>query len=643
MITDMPYKVSNAILFNIPLYFLPNLRREAGSFFFFVLISFTVTLVMSMMLRTVASLSRTVEQAEAPAALLIIAILIYTGFVLPTNAMLGWSRWINFIDPIAYGFEALMANEFHNRNFTCSQYIPTGPNYADVTGDSRSCYATGAVAGQDYVSGDAYLAVAFNYTNAHKWRNWGIMIAFLLAFLFVYLWAAENVSAKKSKGEVLLFQRRNLKRIKKLQQKDEEQGNTESPTKEEGSSPKEQDVQLQQQTAIFHWSDLTYDIKTEGGDRRLLDMVDGWVKRGTLTALIGESGAGKTTLLDVLATRKTVGVIGGKLAVDGRRRDASFQRKTGYVQQQDIHLETATVREALNFSAVLRQPSGTSRADKLAYVDEVIKLLDMHSYVDAVIGAPGTGLNVEQRKRLSIGIELAAKPELLLFLDEPTSGLDSQTSWAICDLLKHLAKNGQAILCTIHQPSAMLFQQFDRLLFLTKGGKPVYFGEIGRDSRVLINYFEQNGAAPCDKARNPAEWILEVVGAAPGSKTDIDWPKTWRDSDEFQTMKSELRSLEKRKKKTQQSTSRGDKAAYQEFAQPFGFQFQEVTHRVAQQFWRDPVYIYSRVLLCFIPALFIGFTLFKSPSSQGGIQNQLFAIFMRRLTIFHFSEAALTS
>jgi ABC-type multidrug transport system ATPase subunit len=78
------------------------------------------------------------------------------------------------------------------------------------------------------------------------------------------------------------------------------------------------------------------------------------------------------------------------------------------------------------------------------------------------------GLNVEQRKRLTIGVELAAKPGLLLFLDEPTSGLDSQTAWSIATLIRKLANNGQAILCTIHQPSGILFQQFDRLLLLAK-------------------------------------------------------------------------------------------------------------------------------------------------------------------------------
>ena len=189
--------------------------------------------------------------------------------------------------------------------------------------------------------------------------------------------------------------------------------------------------QIQKQTAIFSWRDVTYDIKIKKEERRILDHVDGWVKPGTLTALMGVSGAGKTTLLDVLATRVTMGVIGGDMYVDGRSRDDSFQRKTGYVQQQDLHLQTSTVREALNFSALLRQPAHVSRQEKLDYVDEVIKLLDMEAYADAVVGVPGEGLNVEQRKRLTIGVELAAKPELLLFLDEPTSGLDSQTSLSL--------------------------------------------------------------------------------------------------------------------------------------------------------------------------------------------------------------------
>ncbi|GAE00310.1 ABC transporter CDR4, partial [Paecilomyces variotii No. 5] len=76
---------------------------------------------------------------------------------------------------------------------------------------------------------------------------------------------------------------------------------------------------------------------------------------------MGVTGAGKTTLLDVLANRVTMGVISGEMLVDGRPRDDSFQRKTGYVQQQDLHLETSTVREAIVFSALLRQPASVPR------------------------------------------------------------------------------------------------------------------------------------------------------------------------------------------------------------------------------------------------------------------------------------------
>lgn len=349
---------------------------------------------------------------------------------------------------------------------------------------------------------------------------------------------------------------------------------------------------------------------------------------------MGVSGAGKTTLLDVLATRVTMGVIGGEMLVDGRPRDESFQRKTGYAQQQDLHLSTSTVREALTFSALLRQPAATSHQEKLAYVEEVIKLLEMDDYADAIVGILGEGLNVEQRKRLTIGVELAAKPELLLFLDEPTSGLDSQTSWSIMNLLEKLTRNGQAILCTIHQPSAILFQRFDRLLFLAKGGKTVYFGEVGENSKIMTNYFERNGAHPCPSDANPAEWMLEVIGAAPGSYTEIDWFDTWRTSPEYRAVHEHLDTLQNERPGLSRVQTRSkDKASYREFAAPFWQQYVAVQKRVFQQYWRTPSYIYAKVSLCILTGLFIGFSFFKAQNTRQGLQNQLFGLFML-MTIF---------
>jgi ABC-type multidrug transport system ATPase subunit len=111
---------------------------------------------------------------------------------------------------------------------------------------------------------------------------------------------------------------------------------------------------------------------------------------------MGVSGAGKTTLLDVLAKRVSIGVVTGDMLVNGKPLDTSFQRKTGYVQQQDLHLPTTTVREALRFSATLRQPKSVSMKEKYEYVEDVIDMLGMHDFADAIVGIPGEGLNVEQ-------------------------------------------------------------------------------------------------------------------------------------------------------------------------------------------------------------------------------------------------------
>ena len=258
---------------------------------------------------------------------------------------------------------------------------------------------------------------------------------------------------------------------------------------------------------------------------------------------MGSSGAGKTTLLDVLANRKNVGVIGGDRLIAGRPPGPEFQRGTAYAEQLDTHESTATVREAFRFSAYLRQPAHVSKAEKDAYVEEVISLLELEDFADAMIGFPGFGLDVEARKRVTIGVELASKPQLLLFLDEPTSGLDGQSAYNIVRFLRKLAAAGQAILVTIHQPNALLFENFDRLLLLKAGGRTVYFGDIGKDSHVLREYLAKHGAICPDNA-NPAEFQLEAIGAGSGRQIgNKDWADIWLESEEFAQVKETIKQL----------------------------------------------------------------------------------------------------
>jgi ABC-type multidrug transport system permease subunit len=125
---------------------------------------------MSSIFRTIAAGSRTLAQALAPAAIFILALIIYTGFTIPTSNMKPWFRWLNYLNPIGYAFESLMINEFHNRDFPCSAFIPSGSSYNNATGLQRTCSASGSVAGSTIVSGDIYINQSFQYYAAHKWR-----------------------------------------------------------------------------------------------------------------------------------------------------------------------------------------------------------------------------------------------------------------------------------------------------------------------------------------------------------------------------------------------------------------------------------------------------------------------------------------
>ncbi|KAK3676172.1 hypothetical protein LTR78_003922 [Recurvomyces mirabilis] len=598
-----------------------GLRREPSQFFIFFLIAFVSTFVMSAVFRTLAAITKTISQAMALAGVLVLAIVVYTGFTIPVPYMHPWFSWIRFLNPVFYAFEILIANEFHGRQFTCSQFIP---GYTPLPGNSFICSSKGAIAGVRTVSGDDYIQASYTYTYAHVWRNFGILLAFLIGFLTLYFVAVELNSSTSSTAEVLVFRRGHVPKY--MQESDKKADDEELAAPEKGVATKEEEGKddvnaIPPQTDIFTWRNVKYDIEIKGEPRTLLDNVSGWVKPGTLTALMGTSGAGKTTLLDTLAQRTTMGVVTGDMFVNGKELDGSFQRKTGYVQQQDLHLETSTVRESLRFSAMLRQPKTVSKKEKYDYVEDVIKMLGMEDFAEAVVGVPGEGLNVEQRKLLTIGVELAAKPKLLLFLDEPTSGLDSQSSWAICAFLRKLADSGQAVLCTIHQPSAILFEQFDRLLFLRKGGQTVYFGDLGKSSRTLLDYFEQNGARACAEDENPAEYMLEIAASK-----DIDWHETWKSSSEAQGI---FDGIDKIHEETAHMENKDDDpTAHNEFAMPFTTQLYEVTYRVFQQYWRMPSYIMAKFLLGLASGLFIGFSFYNADNSQQGMQNVLYGLFM---------------
>jgi ATP-binding cassette subfamily G (WHITE) protein 2 (SNQ2) len=526
--------------------------------------------------------------------------------------------WLN---PLWWAFGGLVVNEFHTLDGVCSTLIPQGFGYENVSLANQVCTTVGSQPGQLLVDGNTYVALTFDFWYSQLWRNFGVLCAFYFGFLAVLLVATELNTSSALDSAVVLFKQGSCAIDRNSKALDEEKAAADSCSNSlcEVVDPSTFD-NLEKVEDLFTWQHLQYTVPIEGGMKRLLDDVTGFVAPGKLTALMGESGAGKTTLLNVLAQRISIGVVTGERFFGGQPLPIDFQAQTGYCQQLDTHLPEATVREALLFSANLRQPQSVPLAEKEAYVDKCLQMCGLEEYADAIIGS----LGVEYRKRTTIAVELAAKPKLLLFLDEPTSGLDSQSAWAIVHVLRELASRGQAILCTIHQPSAELFQVFDRLLLLRKGGQTVYFGDIGENSSTVLNYFERNGAPRCGSNDNPAEYMLDVIGAGATAVSTTDWYSVWKCSPEAAQLQDHINDLHEQGR----SHSRQLNDRYSVFATSWLHQFVALTHRNFQAYWRNPTYIRSKFLLNIAGGLLVGFTFFQANDSLQGTQNKLFSVFL---------------
>ncbi|PPR00573.1 hypothetical protein CVT24_005458 [Panaeolus cyanescens] len=624
-LVDIPITLVTLIVFSIILYFMVQLQQTAHQFFIFYLFLVVMTLCMKAYFRAVAAAFASEATAQGFGGISVLALTIYVGYSIPKPSMIGALRWITYINPLKYGFEAVMTNEFRTLDGVCSNLVPQGPGYENATLANQVCATVGSVPGQATVSGARFLELSYGFKFSTLWMNFGIIVAFTIAFLSVLLLFSEFNTTLSTDSATTLFKPSSKAKAAK-KKADEEFGDEKAvqhsypPAPAHDNEVASTDV-IPQTNEIFSWQNLNYVVPIPGeADRKLLSDVWGYVAPGKLTALMGESGAGKTTLLNVLAERTDTGVITGNRFVNGQPLPPDFQSQSGYCQQMDTHEPLSTVREALLFSAKLRQPPSVPLSEKEAYVEKCLEMCGLTEYADAMVGS----LSIEHKKRTTIAVELAAKPKLLLFLDEPTSGLDSQSAWAIVSFLRSLADKGQAILCTIHQPSAELFQVFDRVLLLKKGGKTVYFGDLGPNAHTLINYFENHGARKCVELENPAEYMLDVIGAGATASSEQDWHDVWLKSHEVVQVKQEIETIhtEGRNKPALTAEFRS------EFATSWFYQMTELFKRDIQAHWRDPTYLMAKFTVHILGALFIGFTFWQSKDTQQGTQNKLFSIFM---------------
>ncbi|KZT74033.1 hypothetical protein DAEQUDRAFT_720885 [Daedalea quercina L-15889] len=277
------------------------------------------------------------------------------------------------------------------------------------------------------------------------------------------------------------------------------------------------------------WSDVSYFVPQSGGgwsgllrrrrrpqdlsdQKVILDSVSGRVQPGEIMAVMGPSGAGKTTMIEILAGKHKSGRTTGLVSFPSLHGPAHTPH-VGFVPQQDVLPPMLTVHEALLFGARLRLPESVPDAEKRARVDALIAQLGLAHVRGTRIGdGERRGISGGEMRRVSIGLELVARPDVLI-LDEPTSGLDSVSAKKVGEVLRALAhdeENPTAVIASIHQPSSQLFQCFDKIILLSHG-RALYYGAGGL---TPAEYFSSRGI-PYITGYNVADYLLDVASDPP--------------------------------------------------------------------------------------------------------------------------------
>ncbi|ONK80704.1 uncharacterized protein A4U43_C01F20830 [Asparagus officinalis] len=590
----------------------PSVNRLFRQFFLFALVS----QMASGLFRVVASVGRTMIVANTYGAFVQLVLIVLGGFVISRKNIKKWWIWGYWASPLMYAQNSIAVNEF------------LGKKWDHVVNATASNHTLGV----QIIESRGLFAEAKWY-----WIGVGALIGYILGFNLLYTASLTYLNPVGESQAVMSEETLEEKVANRTGESSSRGNNNGSERARRGAGTEIETVQEQNKKKgmvlpfaplsitfdnIRYSVDMPAEMKAQGvaEDRlMLLKGVSGAFRPGVLTALMGVSGAGKTTLMDVLAGRKTGGYIEGDISISGYpKNQETFARISGYCEQNDIHSPHVTVYESLVYSAWLRLPSEVDPKTGKMFIEEVMELVELTPLKDALVGLPGvSGLSTEQRKRLTIAVELVANPSII-FMDEPTSGLDARAAAIVMRTVRNTVDTGRTVVCTIHQPSIDIFEAFDELFLMKRGGEEIYVGPLGHNSCDLISYFESvNGVSKIKDGYNPATWMLEVTTMAQEEMLGVNFTEVYKNSDLFRRNKDLISELS--------NPPPGSKDLYfpTKFSQSFFMQCIACFWKQYKSYWRNPSYTAIRMFFTTVIAFIFG-TIFWRLGSKTSNKQDLF-------------------
>ncbi|XP_027349849.1 pleiotropic drug resistance protein 1-like isoform X2 [Abrus precatorius] len=557
-------------------YYVIGFDPYIGRFFRQFLLLLFVNQMASALFRFIGALGRELTVAFTIGSFVLAILIAMSGFILSKDNMKKWWLWGFWSSPMMYGQNAIVNNEF------------LGKRWRHVLPNSTTPLGIEVLKSRGFFTQSKWY-----------WIGVGALIGYTIVFNIGYILALTYLNP--------IVQHQTVK--SEQSQSNEQDGGSISTRRKEEDRRRGMVLPFEPHSITF--DDVTYSVdmpqemRNQGvlEDRlELLKGVSGAFRPGVLTALMGSTGAGKTTLMDVLAGRKTGGYIGGNITISGYpKKHETFARISGYCEQNDIHSPHVTVYESLLYSAWLRLSAEINSETRKIFIEEVMELVEMKPLRHAIVGLPGVnGLSTEQRKRLTIAVELVANPSII-FMDEPTSGLDARAAAIVMRAVRNIVDTGRTVVCTIHQPSIDIFESFDELFLMKRGGQEIYVGPLGHHSSHLISYFEGiQGVRTIEDGYNPATWMLEVTTSAKEIELGIDFAEVYKNSDLYRRNKELIKELS--------VPAPGSKDLYfpSKYSRSFFTQCMACLWKQHWSYWRNNQYTALRFLYTTAVALLFG-------------------------------------